>query len=171
MSDALPPELRAKVLEWQHRHNIADNDPAMALIELLNLYYRPGQTSAAQTAAAPVITGPVNASISTTEAEQLASTVRSKLAPALEQLTDATNELRARLDSLQFDELSKQMGVYFNGIDYATKKLDVIKKDSDAMFSKLSKIGHQINPVARGAVIGLMLVAGFIGYLAAIILR
>lgn len=165
MMEHQPPELRAKVLEWQRRHNIADNDPAMALIELLDLYYRPQADAAA---AAPQT---VQAGITPADSEQLAEMIRRQLSPSLDQLSLKTDELRARLDSLQFDEFGKQMGVYFNGIDYATKKLDVIKKDADAMFSKLSKIGSQINPVARAAVIGLMLVAGFIGWLAAIILR
>jgi hypothetical protein len=33
-------EIRAKVLEWQRRHNIQDNDPALALIDLLDIYDR-----------------------------------------------------------------------------------------------------------------------------------
>jgi len=41
MSDS--SEIQTKILEWQRRYNIADGDPAMALIELLNIYgYRGG---------------------------------------------------------------------------------------------------------------------------------
>ena len=39
-------EIQMKILEWQRRYNIADGDPAMALIELLNIYgYKGGGTT------------------------------------------------------------------------------------------------------------------------------
>jgi hypothetical protein len=40
------PEIQAKVLEWQRRYNIPDGDPAMALLELLNIYGYRGGTGA-----------------------------------------------------------------------------------------------------------------------------
>ena len=36
----LDPEIRTRVLEWQKKHQIRDDDPAMAFLELLSIYGR-----------------------------------------------------------------------------------------------------------------------------------
>jgi hypothetical protein len=46
----------------------------------------------------------------------------------------------------------------------------VVKKESDALILKLEKASAEIKPITRGAVLMLMLVAGVIGYVLAVIL-
>ena len=227
------PEIRARVLEWQRRHNIQDNDPALALIDLLDVYYRQPlvvQTPAADGRSAGPLISPealseaVRSSLQPSidrlvsqvqeiprgggqaapaNAEALANSVRQAVQPELEKvlarlgesatappisadvLSDAIRiSLLPSLDriTLQFQELQKKLQVtdveetlkkveaYHENIDYCTKKLDVVKKESDALILKLEKASAEIKPITRGAVLMLMLVAGVIGYVLAVIL-
>ncbi|MFZ4776896.1 MAG: hypothetical protein ACOYM3_16120 [Terrimicrobiaceae bacterium] len=229
------PEIRAKVLEWQRRHNIQDNDPALALIDLLDIYYRPPvviQSPAADGRPAQPLISPealsdavrstLQPSIdrlvaqiqdmprgggqSPVNSEALAGSVRQALQPELEKvlakiqespagtpmpisadvLSDAIRiSLLPSLDriTLQFQELQKKLEVtdveqtlkkieaYHENIDYCTKKLDVVKKESEALIVKLEKASAEIKPITRGAVMMLMLVAGVMGYVLSVILR
>ena len=227
------PEIRARVLEWQRRHNIQDNDPALALIDLLDVYYRQPlvvQTPAADGRSAQPLISPealseaVRSSLQPSidrlvsqvqeiprgggqaapaNAEALANSVRQAVQPELEKvlarlgesatappisadvLSDAIRiSLLPSLDriTLQFQELQKKLQVtdveetlkkveaYHENIDYCTKKLDVVKKESDALILKLERASAEIKPITRGAVLMLMLVAGVIGYVLAVIL-
>jgi hypothetical protein len=227
------PEIRARVLEWQRRHNIQDNDPALALIDLLDVYYRQPlvvQTPAADGRPAQPLISPealseaVRSSLQPSidrlvsqvqeiprgggqaapaNAEALANSVRQAVQPELEKvlarlgesvtappisadvLSDAIRiSLLPSLDriTLQFQELQKKLQVtdveetlkkveaYHENIDYCTKKLDVVKKESDALILKLERASAEIKPITRGAVLMLMLVAGVIGYVLAVIL-
>lgn len=163
------PEIQAKILEWQRRYNIADGDPAMALIELLNIYgYRGGVAPvlAAQPAASgdQVTPAPVIAQVDEAALEQL----RSQLLPGIERLGFQTQELKQRLEEMGLESFAQQVATYHEGIDYCTKKLDVVKKDSDALVLQLSKVASSIAPVSRGAVIVLVIVAFILGFVAAV---
>jgi hypothetical protein len=227
------PEIRARVLEWQRRHNIQDNDPALALIDLLDVYYRqplvvqapaadgrPAQPLISPEALSEAVRSSLQPSIdrlvsqvqeiprgggqaAPANAEALANSVRQAVQPELEKvlarlgesvtappisadvLSDAIRiSLLPSLDriTLQFQELQKKLQVtdveetlkkveaYHENIDYCTKKLDVVKKESDALILKLEKASAEIKPITRGAVLMLMLVAGVIGYVLAVIL-
>jgi hypothetical protein len=162
-----PSEIQAKILEWQRRYNIADGDPAMALIELLNIYgYRSGGTpvvmppSAEGTPAPAVVTQMDDAAI-----EQ----IRSQLVPAIERLGFQTQELKQKVETMAIDSLVQQVATYHEGIDYCTKKLDVVKKDSDALVLQLSKVANSINPITRLAILVLILVAFGLGFVASVI--
>ncbi len=229
------PEIRAKVLEWQRRHNIQDNDPALALIDLLDIYYRapvviqspaadgrPAQPLISPEVLSDAVRSTLQPSIdrlvaqiqempkggggSPVNAEALSSSVRQALQPELEKvlakiqespagtpmpisadvLSDAIRiSLLPSLDriTLQFQELQKKLEVtdveqtlkkieaYHENIDYCTKKLDVVKKESEALIVKLEKASAEIKPITRGAVMMLMLVAGVMGYVLSVILR
>lgn len=229
------PEIRTKILEWQRRHNIQDNDPALALIDLLDIYYRqpavvaspvsdgrPVQplvsaealSEAVRTTLQPSIDRLVSqvqeipraGALSSPGAEALSDSVRHALQPALDQLlekiqhapaavaapissevlSDAIRisllpsldrvtfqfqELQKKLEVTDVEETLKKIEAYHENIDYCTKKLDVVKKESDALIVKLEKAGAQIKPITRGAVMMLMLVSGVIGYVLAVILR
>jgi hypothetical protein len=227
------PEIRARVLEWQRRHNIQDNDPALALIDLLDVYYRqplvvqapaadgrPAQPLISPEALSEAVRSSLQPSIdrlvsqvqeiprgggqaAPANAEALANSVRQAVQPELEKvlarlgesatappisadvLSDAIRiSLLPSLDriTIQFQELQKKLQVtdveetlkkveaYHENIDYCTKKLDVVKKESDALILKLEKASAEIKPITRGAVLMLMLVAGVIGYVLAVIL-
>lgn len=229
------PEIRAKVLEWQRRHNIQDNDPALALIDLLDVYYRqpvvvqapvsdgkPAQplispealSDAVRTTlqpsidrlvaqvqelprggdqAAPVNAGDLAASIHQSlqpelekvlakieespaasappiNAEVLSNAIRISLLPSLDRITLQFQELQKKLEVTDVEESLKKIETYHENIDYCTKKLDVVKKESEALIVKLEKAGAEIKPITRGAVLMLMLVAGIIGYVLAVIL-
>jgi hypothetical protein len=227
------PEIRARVLEWQRRHNIQDNDPALALIDLLDVYYRqplvvqapaadgrPAQPLISPEALSEAVRSSLQPSIdrlvsqvqeiprgggqaAPANAEALANSVRQAVQPELEKvlarlgesatappisadvLSDAIRiSLLPSLDriTLQFQELQKKLQVtdveetlkkveaYHENIDYCTKKLDVVKKESDALILKLERASAEIKPITRGAVLMLMLVAGVIGYVLAVIL-
>lgn len=150
------PELRAKILDWQRRYNIQDGDPAMALLELVQLIDRPGSAPAS----AP--TGEVTAKISS---DSLAEAVKTVLLPAVERLTFQAQEIQQKLEATNFEQFTKQIETYHEGIDYCTKKLDVIKKETDSLVVKVEKAATQIQPITRGAVIVLMLGAGVIGFI------
>jgi hypothetical protein len=152
------PELKAKISDWQRRYNIPDGDPAMALLELLDLYGR-------QPAAAPVAAdgSPQKVLIEGFD-EQIVEQIRNQLTPGVERLGFQTQELKQRLDAMQLEGFAEQVATYHEGIDYCTKKLDVVKRESDAIVVQLNKVANSINPVSRGAVIVLMLAAGGFGY-------
>lgn len=151
------PEIRARVLEWQKRYNIRDEDPAMALIDLINIYYRntPGANPAS-------VVQPVS-SIDPEELKQILS--------AVERLTFQTQELKEMVSKVQLNELVEQIRGYHEGIEYATKKMALVVKESDELLARLTKVASQINPVARGAVLALMIVSGLAGWLVAVLLR
>lgn len=159
------PEIQAKILEWQRRYNIADGDPAMALIELLNIYgYRGG--AAPVVVAAPAASGdqvapaPVIAQVDEAALEQL----RSQLLPGIERLGFQTQELKQRLEEMGLESFAQQVATYHEGIDYCTKKLDVVKKDSDALVIQLNKVANSINPISRTAILVLVIVAFMVGF-------
>ena len=223
------PEIRTRVLEWQRRHNIQDNDPALALIDLLDVYYRQpvvvqapaadgrpagplispemlseavrstlqpsidrlvsqvqeiprggGQTAPANTEAlansvrqaiqpelekvlaklqeAPVATAPP------ISADVLSDAIRISLLPSLDRITLQFQELQKKLEVTDVEETLKKVEAYHENIDYCTKKLDVVKKESEALIVKLEKASAQIKPITRGAVIMLMFMSGVIGF-------
>jgi len=229
------PEIRARVLEWQRRHNIQDNDPALALIDLLDIYYRQpvvvqapaadgrpaqplispealseavrstlqpsidrlvsqvqeiprgvGQAAPPNTEAlansvrqavqpelekvlaklreAPVATAPP------ISADVLSDAIRISLLPSLDRITIQFQELQKKLEVTDVEETLKKIEAYHENIDYCTKKLDVVKKESEALIVKLEKASAEIKPITRGAVMMLMLVAGVVGYVVAVIL-
>lgn len=229
------PEIRARVLEWQRRHNIQDNDPALALIDLLDVYYRqpvvvqapaadgrPAQplispealSDAVRTTLQPSIdrlvaqvqeiprgggqAAPVNAEALAASirqsiqpeldkvlakvretpaatappisAEVLSDAIRISLLPSLDRITLQFQELQKKLEVTDVEESLKKIEAYHENIDYCTKKLDVVKKESEALIVKLEKASAEIKPITRGAVMMLMLVAGIIGYVLAVIL-
>ncbi len=232
------PEIRSRVLEWQRRHNIQDNDPALALIDLLDIYYRQPVVVQAPAAdgrpAQPMISpeliseavrstiqpsidrlavqvqeiprsfpsgggAPVNfdalaasvreaiqpeldkvaatlkesptASTPPISAEVLSNAIRISLLPSLDRITLQFQELQKKLEVTDVEETLKRIEAYHENIDYCTKKLDVVKKESDGLIIKLEKAGAQIKPVTRGAVLMLILMAGVIGFVLASILR
>ncbi len=151
-------ELKAKISDWQRRYNIQDGDPAMALLELLQLYGR-------QPSAAPVSSDgkPQKVQIEGFD-EQIVEQIRTQLTPGVERLGFQTQELKQKLDAMQLDGFAEQVATYHEGIDYCTKKLDVVKKESDAIVVQLNKVAGSINPVSRGAILVLMLAAGGFGW-------
>ena len=230
------PEIRARVLEWQRRHNIQDKDPALALIDLLDIYYRQPVVVQAPAAdgrpAQPLISpealseavrstlqpsidrlvsqvqeiprgsgpaAPVNtealansvrqavqpelekvlaklrespvATAPPISADVLSDAIRISLLPSLDRITIQFQELQKKLEVTDVEETLKKVEAYHENIDYCTKKLDVVKKESDALIVKLEKASAEIKPITRGAVLMLMLVAGVIGYVLAVILH
>lgn len=158
------PELRAKILDWQKRYNIQDGDPAIALLELVQ--FMGGSASAAPLTGAPSAGGTVSASISS---EALSEAMKTALLPVTERLSFQGQELQQKLEAIDFDKFVKQIESYHEGIDYCTKKLDVVKKETDSLVVKVEKTGSQISPITRGAVVTLMLGAGVLGYIIRVI--
>lgn len=151
------PEIRAKVLEWQKRYQIEDGDPALALLELVELFGARGGTTTVQADPA--------------SAAQISEALKTSLLPAIERLVFQSQELQNRLDALNLDTVTKEIEKYHEGIDYCTKKLDVVKKESDALSLKLEKTASSIKPITTGAVLMLMGVCGVLGYILAVVLR
>ena len=229
------PEIRARVLEWQRRHNIQDNDPALALIDLLDIYYRQPVVVQAPAAdgrpAQPLISpealseavrstlqpsidrlvsqvqeiprgsgpaAPVNtealansvrqavqpelekvlaklrespvATAPPISADVLSDAIRISLLPSLDRITIQFQELQKKLEVTDVEETLKKIEAYHENIDYCTKKLDVVKKESEALIVKLEKASAEIKPITRGAVMMLMLVAAVVGYVVNVIL-
>lgn len=227
-------EIRAKVLEWQRRHNIQDNDPALALIDLLDIYYRQPvvvQSPASDGRAQPLVspealseavrttlqpsidrlvaqvqeisrTGahpPIgaealsdsvrhalqpaldqllekiqhapSAAASPISADVLSDAIRISLLPSLDRVTFQFQELQKKLEVTDVEETLKKIEAYHENIDYCTKKLDVVKKESEALIVKLEKASAQIKPITRGAVMMLILIAAIIGYMVAVAVR
>jgi hypothetical protein len=157
-------EIQTKILEWQRRWNIADGDPAMALIELLNIYgYRGG--------AGPVVVPSGETSAPTVSVAQLDDAVleqiRSQLFPAIERLGFQTQDLKQKMDTMALDSFTQQVAGYHEGIDYCTKKLDVVKKDADALVLQLGKVANSINPISRTAIF-VLLIAAFLAGIATV---
>ncbi|MEI9896946.1 MAG: hypothetical protein WDN28_24580 [Chthoniobacter sp.] len=162
-------EIQTKILEWQRRWNIADGDPAMALIELLNIYGYRGS------GAAPVA---VHASASESAIsrpapvegldEAIVEQVRTQLLPAIERLGFQTEGLKQKVDTMALESFVQQVATYHEGIDYCTKKLDVVKKDADALVLQLGKVANSINPISRLTVVVLVAVAFGAGIVAAV---
>jgi hypothetical protein len=100
--------------------------------------------------------------------EAVAEQIRTQLFPAIERLGFQTQELKQKLEEMALDNFAQQVATYHEGIDYCTKKLDVVKKDADALVVQLGKVANSINPVTRLAVLVLMLVSAAIGYVVAI---
>lgn len=159
MSDT--QEIRVKIADWQRKYNIPDGDPAMALIELLDIYgYRNGAPSEPTAPAGPVsIAGLDDALI-----EQL----RSQLLPAVERVGFQNQELKQKLDGMELEKFSEQISSYHEGIDYCTKKLDVVKRESEMLVVQLAKVANSISPITRLAVLVLMLVSALVGYVLAV---
>jgi hypothetical protein len=166
-------EIQAKILEWQRRWNIADGDPAMALIELLNIYgyHRNGgsQIVAAQPvhSEALVPQPPQKITLAGMD-EAIVEQVRTQLLPAIERLGYQTEGLKEKVEAMALETFAQQVATYHEGIDYCTKKLDVVKKESDALVLQLTKVANSINPISRVAVIWLVLVAFALGVVAAV---
>lgn len=165
------PEIQAKILEWQRRYNIVDGDPAMALIELLNIYGYKGGGAAPQVIHVPAPAGeggaapvPVIAQMDDAVLEQ----IRSQLFPAIERLGFQTEGLKQKVDTMSLDTFAEQVASYHEGIDYCTKKLDVVKKDSDALVIQLTKVANSINPITRLAVVVLVVIAFVLGFVSAV---
>lgn len=161
-------EIQSKILEWQRRWNIADGDPAMALIELLNIYgYKAGAGAAVVSIpAAPVQEGapaPVAAAAPVVLDDALLEQVRTQLLPAVDRLGFQTQELKQKIEAMALDTFAQQVATFHEGIDYCTKKLDVVKKESDALVLQIGKVANSINPISRGAIIVLLIVAYLAG--------
>jgi uncharacterized protein YlaN (UPF0358 family) len=185
------PEIRARVLEWQKRNQIRDDDPAMALIELLEIYYqkRGGQSEEPVTVNTSEIISAIKGAIAPGEQagslvatieedrkavlahiEQVASLTKDDhkiVMSEIERLKDNTKELRDIIGKLELNDLGAQMKAHQESIDFATKKMAVIIKDGDDLLARLGKVGSQINPIARSAVIVLMIVSGILGWVVA----
>lgn len=164
------PEVRAKIAEWQRKYNIPDGDPAMALIELLNIYgYRTGSSPRSAAPAESERSAPETASAAPAVLDDAAvGQIRTQLLPLIERIGFQNQELKNKLDGMALDTFSEQIGTYHEGIDYCTKKLDVVKKEADALAIQITKVAGSINPITRTAVIVLMLVSGVIGYVIAV---
>lgn len=156
------PELRAKILDWQRRYNIQDGDPAIALLELVQFMAPPAQAPQVVVTEAPAVPANVTAEVSS---ESVTEAMRTILLPATERISFQGQELQQKLENIDFDKFVKQIEGYHEGIDYCTKKLDVIKKETDALVLKVEKASSQISPITRGAVVMLMAGAGVIGYI------
>ena len=151
------PELRAKILDWQKRYNIQDGDPAIALLELVQFM---GVSAPSGGAAVSSGGAPVTAQISS---ESVADAMKTGLLPVIERMVYQTQELQQRFEQINFEQFVKQIETYHEGIDYCTKKLDVVKKETDALVVRVDKAASQIRPITRGAVITLMLAAAVFG--------
>jgi len=153
------PEIRARVLEWQKRNNIEDGDPALALLELINIFQldRPAQQ--------------VNVQADPANYEQISEALKTSLLPAIDRLTFQSQELQKKLETINFEQFAKQIESYHEGIDYCTKKLDVVKKESDSLIIKIEKASASIKPITTGAVLMLMAVCGVLGFILSTILR
>ncbi|MFZ4682395.1 MAG: hypothetical protein ACOYMS_07825, partial [Terrimicrobiaceae bacterium] len=113
------PEIRAKILDWQKRYNIQDGDPAIALLELVDLMDRGPRPGAAATNVTANVSG-----------DALSEAMKTALLPVTERLAFQAQELQQKLEAIDFDKFVKQIEGYHEGIDYCTKKLDVIKKET-----------------------------------------
>ncbi len=152
----LDPEIRARVLEWQKKHQIRDDDPAMAFLELLSIYGRL-QSAPSSAGAAPDLSK-----------LHLPSQEELKLLLSNSERTNfQLQELKELINKLQLAELAADFKTYHESVDFATKKMALIIKEGDELMVRLNKVGSQINPVARGAVGVLMAVSGVVGWLIA----
>jgi len=141
------PIVRARILEWQKKHQINDDDPAMALIELLAIYsIQPGGSSVPSAQLPPP--------------EEFRTLLSNS-----ERTNFLLAELKETIASVQLVELAERFREYHEGIDFATQKMALIVKEGDDLLSRLGKVAAQINPVARGAIVVLMIFSGVVGWL------
>lgn len=157
------PELQVKILDWQKRYNIQDGDPAIALLELVQFM---GGISSGNQVTTSVSQEPVAAKVSS---EALADAMKGGMLPLTERLAFQAQELQTKLEAIDFDKFVKQIEGYHEGIDYCTKKLDVVKKETDSMVVKIEKLATKITPMTRGAMVTLMAGAGVVGYVLRVI--
>jgi len=219
------PEIRSKLLDWQRRFNIQDNDPALALIDLLDIYHRNppaagGQgphfdaqtvTDAVRVAvqpavdrlalqlqnlpspsghspSAPELSGAVAASLqpsfdrlatrlqdihpsATVSPEAVSEALKTSLLPAFDRMMFQIQELQKKIEDINSGDTAKKIESYNENIDYCTKKLDVMKKEADDLVVRIGRVGAEIKPVSRGAVLMLMFFCAVIGYVAAIAIK
>lgn len=151
------PEIRAHILEWQKKYGIEDGDPALALIELVSMIQAPGSSS--------------TSSLDAEAVQQVAESLKTSLLPAIERLAFQSQELQKKLETINLDGFTQKIEAYHEGIDYCTKKLDVVKKESDNLALKLEKTAASIKPITTGAVLMLMGVCGVLGFILATMLR
>lgn len=160
------PELRAKILDWQRRYNIQDGDPAIALLELVQFMAPPPVQIAAPAEARPVESLAENINVKAeVSSESVTEAMRTVLLPATERISFQSQELQQKLEQIDFEKFVRQIEGYHEGIDYCTKKLDVIKKEADALVVKVEKASSQISPITRGAVVMLVLGASVVGWI------
>jgi len=100
--------------------------------------------------------------------EAVVEQIRSQLLPAIDRLGFQTQELKQKIEAMALENFAQQVATYHEGIDYCTKKLDVVKKDSDALVLQLGKVAGSINPITRMAVAVLVLIAFGLGFVAAV---
>jgi len=157
------PELRAKILDWQKRNNIQDGDPAIALLELVDLFAqgRGAQAPAGAGEAAPA--SPVTAEVSS---ESITEAMKGSLLPFTDRVGFQIQDLQQKLEHVDFDRFVKQIEAYHEGIDYCTKRLDVIKKEVDQVAVRVDRAASQIKPVSIGAVLILVGFAFLLGFIA-----
>jgi len=155
------PEIRAKILDWQKRYNIQDGDPAIALLELVQFLELPARSGGGGESSGG---GTVTAQISS---ESVSEAMKASLLPIIERVAFQAQELQQKFDRIDFEKFVKQIEAYHEGIDYCTKKLDVVKKETDALVIRVDKTAAQIRPITRSAVLALMVVALIVGAIAA----
>lgn len=159
------PELRAKILDWQKRYNIQDGDPAIALLELIEFVGPMRSSGPAEPGEYRAPAAPISAQVDVSS-ESLAEAMKTALLPVIERMSYQAQEMQQKLEHIDFDKFVKQIETYHEGIDYCTKKLDVVKKETDALVIRVDKVGSQIKPITRGAVITLCLFFAILGAIA-----
>ncbi|CAN5428634.1 hypothetical protein BH09VER1_BH09VER1_30350 [soil metagenome] len=162
------PELRAKILDWQKRNNIQDGDPAIALLELVDLFGLGRGTQLPSSSGEAPAHGPVTAEVSS---EAIAEAMKGSLLPFTDRMGFQIQDLQQKLEHVDFDRFVKQIEAYHEGIDYCTKRLDVIKKEVDQVAVKVEKAGSQIKPVSIGAIVVLVVVAFLVGLVISQVLK
>jgi uncharacterized coiled-coil DUF342 family protein len=95
--------------------------------------------------------------------EALLEQIRTQLMPAIDRLGFQTQELKQKVETMALDSFAQQVATFHEGIDYCTKKLDVVKKESDALVLQIGKVANSINPISRSAIIVLLIVAYLAG--------
>jgi hypothetical protein len=185
------PNLQTRILEWQKKYQIRDDDPAMALIELLGIYGFSPQGSVASAAGQATLSandlkliqdqgealqrklGELQSQLLSLPAQ---TAVGDRLPPPEEIRTLVSNterttfllsELKETLSQVKLAEYAEQFKTYHEGIEFATQKMALIIKEGDDLLARLGKVAAQINPVARGAIFVLMLFSGVVGWLIA----
>jgi len=154
------PELRAKILDWQKRYNIQDGDPAIALLELVEFIGHAPSPRAVQSDAPITATAQISS-------DSLADAMKTGFLPVIERMSYQAQELHQKLEQIDFDKFVKQIETYHEGIDYCTKKLDVIKKETDTLIVRADKAASQIRPIMNTAVLTLVIGALIVGFVAA----